>query len=94
MPFPNEHAARQVDPGEFSEFRRTHLSGFPKGIDAIIGIKASGKTAIQSLRFDRKLWTPNQSKKWLKDHGFKTTLEEATPVQKDTHNMWSGILRL
>lgn len=74
-PFPNEHAARQAPPGNFTSFRRKKLSGAPAGIDAIFGLKkVGGKTVseIQSLRFDAKLWTPAKAKQWLKDHGFKT----------------------
>jgi hypothetical protein len=87
MPYPNEHAARQLEPGSFKAFRRSAL-GLPKGISAIIGVRSNGKTAIQSLRFDAKYWTPSQARKWLKSHNFKSTLEEATKKNVD----WSRIL--
>lgn len=77
MPFPNEHAARQVDPGQFTSFRRGTPKGFPKGVSVIFGIKG-GKSQIQSIRFKRQTWTPKRAKAWLKSHGFKTGLEVAT----------------
>ena len=87
MPFPNEHAARQLEPGQFKTFRRSSL-GFPKGIQAIIGIKENGKTAIQSLRFDKKVWSSDKAKKWLKAHNFKTEVEAAAQKAMD----WGGVL--
>ena len=92
MPFPNEHAARQKDPAQYEKFRRVHPEGFPDGIDAIFGMKAGeAKSEIQSLRFDRKKWTVEATRKWLKDHGFKTIIEEATPV-KVSKSFWNGVL--
>jgi hypothetical protein len=93
MPYPKEHAARQTDPGQYDRFRRVHPDGFPEGVDAIMGIK-EGKSEIQTLRFDKDKWSPSEAKKWLKEHGFKTTLEEASepakkPVKK---SFWEGVL--
>lgn len=79
MPFKNEHAARQMDPGGFTRFRRGTPKGFPAGVSVIFGVKAAGGSEIQSVRFDRKKWTVPRAKKWLKDRGFKTgSFEEAT----------------
>jgi hypothetical protein len=86
MPFPNEHAARQRPPGQFDKFRRGKLPGAPAGISAIFGIKA-GKSAIQSIRFARGLWTVARAKAWLKRNNFKTAVEPAT---KKTD--WGGVL--
>lgn len=73
-PFPNEHAARQTDPAKYDSFSRKTLT---RGVSAVLGIKG-GKSEIQSVRFDRKVFAPDEARKWLKDHGFKTGLEEAT----------------
>lgn len=89
MPFPNQHAARQKSPGDFKKdsFRTASLN-FPKGITAIIGVpKGSNKTEIQSIRFDKKLWSPAEARKWLKDNNFKTTLEEAV-----SKSFWGSLL--
>ncbi len=87
MPYPNEHAARQEEPGKYKNFRRSKL-GFPSGISAIIGILSIGKSEIQSLRFDRKKWTVDAARRWLKKHNFKTTIEATTQKNFD----WNGIL--
>jgi hypothetical protein len=95
-PFPNEHAARQADPKQFDKFRRQPMKGV-KGVDAIFGIK-DGKSAIQSLRFDKKLWTTAEAKAWLKSHGFKTAGFEAATAKHNTEGwtvakeFWHGIV--
>lgn len=86
-PFPNEHAARQVDPGKFKEFRRGKLPGGMAGIDVIFGITGAGanrKSQIQSIRFDAGKFTADQAKKWLKDHGFKAAGFEAATTNTQT----------
>lgn len=88
MPFPNEHAARQADPGQFDKFRRGKPKGFPKGVSAIFGIKG-GKSQIQSIRFASSSWTPKRAKEWLKGNGFKAgKFEEAAKKRVD----WGDIL--
>lgn len=98
MPYPNEHAARQTDPGQYKEFRRSHPKGFPEGVDAIFGIKGEGEnrvSEIQSLRFDRKKWTVEAVREWLKEHDFKTTIEPAAePKKKEalSKDFWKGVI--
>lgn len=85
MPFPNEHAARQTDPGKYDTFRRAHPKGFPAGVDVIYGIWTTGgkkKSEIQTLRFAVGRWTVAEARKWLKDHGFKTAIERASKPKK------------
>ena len=83
MPFPNEHAARQASPSGFKRFRRGSLSGAPTGVSAVFGVHSDGKSEIQSLRFDRAKFTPKQARMWLREHGFKARLEEATTKNDD-----------
>lgn len=45
----------------------------------------NGPMVIQTLRFDRRRWTPERARKWLVDHGLKARLEVAT--NKD---FWDG----
>lgn len=78
MPFPNEHAARQSDPGRFDRFRRGKPEGFPSGVEAIWGIRADGGTEIQSIRAKASEWTVAEFREWLEEHDFKATIEQAT----------------
>jgi len=78
MPFPNEHAARLKDPGQYIRFRREN-DKFATGIHAIWGIKRDQTTELQAIRFDAKKFTAEEAKKWLKDHDQKAILfEKAT----------------
>ena len=87
MPYPNEHAARQLNPDQFKSFSRIS-ENFPKGISAIIGVLPNGKKKIQSFRFNRRYWTVEQAKRWLKKHDYKTNIEAATGKNID----WGNIL--
>lgn len=73
MPFQNEHAARQKDPDQFDNFRRKRLA---EGVAAIFGIKG-GKSEIQSIRFNKKKFTPSEAKKWLRDNNFSSARFES-----------------
>lgn len=76
-PYPNEHAARLKEPGQFDEFRRENDAGGP-GVDFIYGIK-DGVSELQAVRFDAKQHTPAQAKKWLEDNNYDAIeFEEAT----------------
>lgn len=88
MPYPNEHAARQKPPTGYTRFRRGKLTGAPKGISVIWGVRPDGKSEIQSLRFDVSLWTEARAKKWLKDHKFKTGGFERAATKVS----WKGVL--
>jgi hypothetical protein len=69
VPYPNEHAARIIEPDKFEpdSFRRKNIT---KGIDIIIGkLKGGdGKMETQAYRFDKNEFTADEAKKWLKDH--------------------------
>lgn len=93
MPFPNEHAARQVEPDKkiFKTFRRTKTwkgNNLPDGVSFIFGIKRKkgprgGVTQIQSIRFDKNKFTATQAKTWLKKHKFKISgFEKALSKKK------------
>jgi hypothetical protein len=74
MPLQKEHAARQLAPGQFVRFARKRLA---PGISAILGIDAQGTSHVQSVRFEKDLFTPAEARGWLARHGFNTELEEA-----------------
>ncbi len=76
-PYDNEHAARQTDPGKYKRFRRQN-DKFAPGVHAIWGITEDGKTELQSIRFSADKFTPEEAKKWLEEHKFKTNVEAAS----------------
>lgn len=75
MPFPNEHAARIKSPGQFIRFRRKNDAD-GRGVDFIFGIKSDQTSEVQAIRFDSKLFTVSEARKWLTDHDFKSILFE------------------
>jgi hypothetical protein len=83
-PYPNEHAARLVDPDKMDEFRRKadgEVRGkkVPKTADVIWGHLKDGDEnawAPQAIRFPTKDWTVEQAKKWLEDNDIKPILFE------------------
>lgn len=75
-PYPNEHAARLLDPAQFDRFRRKN-NDFAQGIDSIYGIKGDDPVRLQALRFDAKRFTVSEAKKWLSDHDYKPIQFEA-----------------
>ena len=77
-PYPNEHAARLIDPGEFDSFRRDNGAG-GEGVDFIYGIKESEPVRLQAIRFDAERFTPTEARQWLGDHDHTAIMfEEAT----------------
>lgn len=81
-PFPNEHAARIKEPGQFDSIRRSN-DELGEGVDAIFGIKGDA-SEIQAIRFDKAQFTPAEAREWLSDHDFKAIeFEEATEVSKN-----------
>lgn len=77
-PFPNQHAARVRNPDDFLRLRTINITD---GITAIVGplkSKPDGGTEIQSYRFDRKKFTPEEARSWLKEHKISASLEVAT----------------
>jgi hypothetical protein len=77
MPYPNEHAARQMDPEMFEKMRRGPIPGAPAGIEAIFGIREDGTSAIQSVRADSSEFTAEQFREWLNENELKADIEEA-----------------
>jgi ATP-dependent Clp endopeptidase proteolytic subunit ClpP len=96
-PYPNEHAARLRDPGDFDpdSFRRTAggtISGtttVPSTSHIIWGkLKTANKPADnpipQALRFLKKSWTAAEAKKWLTDN--KVTYISFEPAKEEKEN--------
>ena len=77
-PYPNEHAARLLDPAQFDSFRRKN-NDFAQGIDSIYGLNGNDPVRLQALRFDAQRFTVSEAKKWLSDHDYKPiSFEPAT----------------
>lgn len=84
MAYPNEHAARQREPGEFEpdSFRRKEVA---PGISMIVGkLKHAppghgGSMVVQSVRMAAQQHTVEEAKEWLDKNGFTgASFEEAT----------------
>ena len=71
MPFPNEHACRLEDPGQFKRFRRANCDQRSGGkcIDVIYGIISAGKSKIQALRYPKRTWTAEAARSHCRGRG-------------------------
>jgi len=78
-PYPNEHAARLRDPGQYDEFRRRNDGG-GDGVDFIFGIKEGEDGAeLQAIRFRLSKFTAAEARAWLDDRDYEVMeFEEAT----------------
>ena len=76
-PYPNEHAARLKEPGQYDELRRENDAG-GDGVDFIYGVKGD-VSEIQAVRFDADTFTADQARAWLEDNDMTAIeFEEAT----------------
>ena len=78
-PYPNEHAARLRDPGQYDRFRRRNDAG-GQGVDFIFGIKEGEEGAeLQAIRFKLSQFTAAEARQWLRDNDYEPIeFEEAT----------------
>ena len=81
-PYPNEHAARLTDPGQYDELRRENDAG-GEGVDFIYGIK--GETSeLQAIRFRVEFFNADQARAWLEENDYQPIeFEEATGVTEE-----------
>lgn len=71
-PYPNEHACRQRDPGDFESdsFRRTKREHEGKEYFVIMGkLKGESTMTEQSYRYPKDIWTEAEARKHCKSHG-------------------------
>ena len=66
-PFPNEHACRIRQPGDFvsESFRRVRRTANGKAIDLIVAKRKNdpdGATVLQAYRYPKGTWTPAQAR--------------------------------
>ena len=90
MPFKSEHAARQIDPSKFDDFKRVHEDVAPDGIDFIYGSKSDGLPEIQSVRADAELWDLEKFKAWLVEHDLTDELVEPAASEVASEEMAKG----
>jgi len=83
MPYPNEHACRLRDPGDFQKgsFRRVTRKHEGKEYAVIMG-RLKGETTMteQAYRYPKEIWTAAQARSHCKDHGGRF---EAAAGRKD-----------
>jgi len=101
MPYPNEHAARQRDPGLFErivqiwpdekEPNYPYNSQWIRALGGPLKTNPGGGTVVQAIRFEADKWTPDRAKSWLKEHDYKTTLEAASGQRSE--DLESGEIR-
>lgn len=96
MPYPNEHAARIIQPSEFIEgsFRRKNIE---RGIAIIVGRKkeGTGEMITQAYRFNVRYFTASQAKDWLKDHKVEyLSFEPASESSEENSHIDNNELRI
>lgn len=89
MPYANEHSARVSNPDKYDTFARKTIA---PGVDVILGIK-NGKSEVQAYRFDKDKFTPEQAKKWLKDHDIKYIAFEPAKDEKKEESKPEKLIR-
>jgi len=81
-PYPNEHACRLKDPGDYEKFARKNCYQKSDGkcIDYIFGVK-DGKSEVQALRYPKKIWSASDAKSHCSSKG--GTFEAAASKEYD-----------
>ena len=74
MPFPNEHACRVRDPGDFQDdsFRRIERESDGKALFLIVGrLKGEDTTTLQSFRYPKDSWSAEAARAHCSDNNGK-----------------------
>jgi hypothetical protein len=83
MPYPNQHAARMRNPGDFQadSFRSKEMA---PGVTMVMGkLKGEDTMTGQAMRFDKDKFTAAEAKTWMKEHKQKyMSFEAATGEEK------------
>lgn len=90
---PNESSARVIDPSKFEQdsFRRKELT---KGVSAIMGhLKGESTMTIQTYRFAKSDFTPEEAKAWLKKNNIKYISFEPPAQLAETQDIEIKILK-
>ena len=84
-PYPNEHAARVRDPENYDDFRRIN-NELGDGIHIIVGYNEEG-SEIQSIRFDKTMWSDDEARQWLSDNNWDVLEFEPAIEEKSMDEM-------
>lgn len=79
-PYPNEHACRLKDPGQYERFRRQKRKHNGKEYSAIIGFKKGGGSEDQAYRYPKATWEADEARGHCK--GKKGHFEAAKKAEK------------
>ena len=82
-PYPNEHACRLRDPGDFQDdsFKRTKRQHEGKEYSVIMGkLKGENTMTEQAYRYDKQTWTAKEASAHCKEH--KGSFEPAEEAKK------------
>ena len=101
-PYPNEHACRLREPGDFQDgsFRREEREHEGKKYAVIMGkLKGEDKMTEQAYRYPKDTWSVEAARKHCKDHDGKlfepaaekeSQGEHSSPVKSEV-DVWGGI---
>lgn len=67
-PYPNEHACRVKDPGQYVRIRRQKRNHEGKDYYALIGFKSGGGSEDQAYRYPKDIWTEAAARSHCKSH--------------------------
>lgn len=96
-PYPNEHACRQRDPGDFESdsFRRTKREHEGKEYFVIMGkLKGEDTMTEQAYRYPKDTWTEAEARKHCKNHGgiaFEPAQTQEGAAKSTTSNIPANI---
>ena len=95
MPYPNEHSARVLDPGDFEKRSMRSKKIGSEGVRAIMGhLKGKTTMTVQAYRFPKDKFTVAQAKKWLKDNKVEfISFEPAKEMSKGSLESDSKIIK-
>lgn len=98
MPLPNFHSCRVREPGLYKKNDFKTLQTKTKGLTIIVGVlKSTNKSALQSYRYDKKVWNNDRASKHCGGRGGKfegATTKKLCGVIGDhsfLHLIWSKV---
>jgi len=69
MPYPNEHACRLADPGQFVRIRSEERKHKGKIYRVLYGFLRKGGSKEQAYRYPKGSWTAGEARRHCQSHG-------------------------